>query len=153
MAELKASYRKYNDEEERIFRSDPANEDKPYQFKKLDEAIICSGERDSLCVRSLGYFPLWFNSETYKVSPEEIREIYKYVERIYNLPDIDPTGIRKGRSLLYASLTSTPSGCRNGLAITRTGGASHAKTSAILPSYARKKDFQNLMTLATPAKF
>ena len=154
LAELKASYRKYNDEEERIFRSDPANEDKPYQFKKLDEAIICSGERDSLCVRSLGYFPLWFNSETYKVSPEEIREIYKYVERIYNLPDIDPTGIRKGTELALRFLDIYTIWLPEWLGHYKDRRGKPRKDfrdfAELRPE---KKDFQNLMTLATPAKF
>lgn len=139
LAELRASYRKYNEEEERIFRLDPANEDKPYQLKKLDEAIICSGERDSLCVKSLGYFPLWFNSETYKVSPEEIREIYKYVERIYNLPDIDATGIRKGTELALRFLDIYTIWLPDWLGNYNTGGGNPGRISGISPNCARRR--------------
>ena len=66
---------------------------------KLPEAIICSGERDAVCVRSLGYYPLWLNSETYQVSQEEWNQITKYVETVYNIPDIDATGRLKGTEL------------------------------------------------------
>lgn len=99
LEELKKLYRDYNAAEEALFRKDPTNVDKPYKEKKIKEAFLSSGERDALCVAALGYPPLWFNSETYKVSPEEIKEIYKYVEILYNIPDIDKTGIRKGTEL------------------------------------------------------
>lgn len=99
LTELQKAYRDFNAQEEKLFFNDPKNQDATYLEKKLPEAFICSGERDALCIRALGCHPLWFNSETYKVSPEEIKEIYKYVERIYNIPDIDDTGIRKGTEL------------------------------------------------------
>lgn len=85
LKELREAYEKYNSGDKRE--------------EKLGEAVICSGERDALCCRSLGYYPIWFNSETYEVSEGEIREIEKLVERIYNIPDIDQTGRRKGREL------------------------------------------------------
>ena len=154
LAELRASYTKYNEEEERIFRSDPANEDKPYQFKKLEEAIICSGERDALCVKSLGYFPLWFNSETYKVTPEELREIYKYVERIYNIPDIDSTGIRKGTELALRFLDIYTIWLPEWLGKYRDRrGKPRKDFRDFCEMRPEKKDLQNLMTLAMPAKF
>ena len=67
MAELREAYRKFNAEEEAEFKR-TAKDDEVYKEKKLPEAFICSGERDSLCLRSLGYHPLWFNSETYRVT-------------------------------------------------------------------------------------
>ncbi len=99
MFELAAAWRAYNDTEEAKWTADPANEHKPYREQKLPEAIICSGERDAVCVRSLGYYPLWFNSETYQVSQEEWNQITKYVETVYNIPDIDATGRLKGTEL------------------------------------------------------
>lgn len=66
---------------------------------KLDAVFICSGERDALCCRSLGYHPVWFNSETYKITADDMAELRKYAWRVYNIPDIDETGVRKGREL------------------------------------------------------
>ena len=66
---------------------------------KLPAAIICSGERDALCCLSLGFQPVWFNSETYRVEESDIREIMNYADVLYNIPDIDETGIRKGKEL------------------------------------------------------
>ena len=66
---------------------------------KLPEAILCSGERDALNVAGMGYYPLWMNSETARLDSRTYSEIMKRVERLYNLPDIDDTGIRKGYEL------------------------------------------------------
>lgn len=65
----------------------------------MPAAIICSGERDALCCLSLGFQPVWFNSETYRVEDSDIREIMNYANAVYNIPDIDETGIRKGKEL------------------------------------------------------
>lgn len=70
------------------------DDDKPHDIKKLDEAIICSGERDALNVAGYGYYPIWFNSETANLSGKDYKAIVRCVEKIYNLPDIDDTGIR-----------------------------------------------------------
>lgn len=67
LSELKALYREFNSREEAAFKKNPANAEKPYKEQKLQEAFICSGERDALCVKSLGFSPIWFNSETYKL--------------------------------------------------------------------------------------
>lgn len=144
----------YNSNEEREWRRQPGNEDKEYKTKKLSYAFICSGERDALCCRSLGFYPLWFNSETYQLSAEEYREIMKCVEVLYNIPDIDDTGRRKGKELalkfteihtiwLPAWLKKYKDNrgrCRKDL----------RDWMEIRPD---KKDFKNLMKLAMPAKF
>ena len=98
LSELKDAYHKFNREAAQEWQSTHGDE-QPYREQKLPEAVICSGERDSLCCRSMGYYPLWFNSETYKLSVEEYKEIMKYVEVLYNIPDIDDTGRRKGKEL------------------------------------------------------
>lgn len=66
---------------------------------KLPAAVICSGERDALCCLSFGFQPIWFNSETYHVEESDVREIMNYSKVLYNVPDIDETGIRKGKEL------------------------------------------------------
>lgn len=71
-----------------------SEEDEGKQIKKLEEAIICSGERDALNVAGYGYYPIWFNSETAVLSGSEYKAITLCVEKLYNLPDIDETGVR-----------------------------------------------------------
>lgn len=99
LAELKEAYDAYNDKAEKDWYLDPKNADKPFVPVKLERAIICSGERDALCVRSLGYFPLWFNSETYDLKPEEWQMITQYVDKVHNIPDLDETGRKRGIAL------------------------------------------------------
>ena len=96
LEELRMQWRELNERLEREWNADPAKENIPYKEIKLAEAIICSGERDALCCKAMGYAPLWFNSETYRVSDAEFREITKYAETIYNIPDLDATGRKKG---------------------------------------------------------
>lgn len=152
--ELRKAHAKYNAEEEAAFKNDPANQDKPYREKKLPEAFICSGERDSLCVKSFGYFPLWFNSETYKVSPEEIRDIKKYVDVIYNIPDIDSTGKAKGKELALRFLDIHTIWLPDWLQHYHDNrGKSRKDFRDYCDLRPKNEDFRNLMRLAMPAQF
>ena len=86
--------------------------------------------------------------------PKRFGRYIKYVERIYNLPDIDPTGIRKGTELALRFLDIYTIWLPEWLGHYEDRRGKPRKDFRDLPSYARKKkDFQNLMTLATPAKF
>lgn len=98
LRELIRAKEQFNAKEQKEWEHTHTDEE-PYKPQKLREAFICSGERDALCCRSLGYMPLWFNSETYRLSDEEMREIMRHVDVLYNIPDIDETGIRKGTEL------------------------------------------------------
>lgn len=66
---------------------------------KLPEVVICSGERDALCVRSHGYWPVWLNSETASLTNRQMDTLRRYAETIYNIPDLDATGIKAGTEL------------------------------------------------------
>lgn len=74
----------------------PAKPGKPF---KLDEVIICSGERDSLNVAALGFAVIWQNSETANLPFKTYLELKKMCEAVYNLPDIDITGRREGHEM------------------------------------------------------
>lgn len=69
------------------------------EITSIPEAFICSGERDAICCLSMGGHPLWFNSETYDLQPSEYEMIREKVRELYNIPDIDSTGKRKGTEL------------------------------------------------------
>lgn len=154
LEELAAAWTAYNEAEERAWNSDPANEDKPYKEKKLPEAVICSGERDALCVRSLGYHPLWFNSETYKVSNDEYRRIMRYVERLYNIPDIDNTGRLKGTEMALRFIDIHTIWLPAKLSSFRDNrGKPRKDFRDWMEIYKENSDFRGLLELATPAKF
>lgn len=72
-----------SDEEERV--KDP----------KLDDVIIAGGDRDALNVASLGYPVVWLNSETAQLDYETYSELKDYAYNVYNLGDIDETGIKE----------------------------------------------------------
>lgn len=152
--ELAAQWADFNKKEEKAFRSDPANEDKTYKDQKLPEAVICSGERDAICVRSLGYSPLWFNSETYQVSETEWRQINKYVEVVYNIPDIDTTGRLKGTELALRFIDLHTIWLPTWLSTYKDNRGKPRKDFRDWMELRKEKtDFRKLLELATPAKF
>lgn len=97
--ELKAQYDRLNDTKRKEWEADPFNQGREYQDEKLPEVFICSGERDALCVRSMGFWPVWFNSETADIRREDMDLLQRYAATVYNIPDIDATGRRQGTSL------------------------------------------------------
>ena len=99
LSELKGEHFALNETSRYEWESNPLNEGKPYKERKLPQAVICSGERDALCARSLGYIPLWLNSETADLEEDQYRDVMKLVETLYNIPDKDDTGIRRGREM------------------------------------------------------
>lgn len=152
--ELAQAWTDFNEREEKAFRSDPANEDKTYKEQKLPEAVICSGERDAICVRSLGYFPLWFNSETYRVSDEEWKQINKYVSVVYNIPDIDTTGRLKGTELALRFIDLHTIWLPSWLSNYRDNRGKPRKDFRDWIEFRKENnDFRGLLELATPAKF
>lgn len=152
--ELIATHRKYNESERRAFELDPENEDKHFKEKKLPEAIICSGERDALCVRSLGYSPIWFNSETYNITEDEFRQITRYAETVYNIPDIDATGKKKGKELALRYIDIHTIWLPEKLADYRDHRGNPRKDFRDWNElYKDPRDFRKLLELATPAKF
>lgn len=153
LSELKEAYHQMNSKEEKEWMR-THDENRPYKEKKLPEAFICSGERDSLCCHSMGYYPLWFNSETYQLSAEEYREIMKYVDVLYNIPDIDQTGVRKGKELALKYIDIHTVWLPKSLGRYKDNrGKSRKDLRDWMELRSEKKDFKNLMKLAMPAKF
>ncbi len=101
--ELKKLHEKYVKEmdEDAEVEEAQGDDDLPRKKKsgKLPEAILCSGERDALNCAGMGYPPQGLNSETVRLDGKSYAEIMKRVEVLYNLPDIDDTGIRKAYEL------------------------------------------------------
>lgn len=162
--EVKVAYREYNKILEKEFFNDPANEDKPFHEQKLPAVYICSGERDSICLCSLapvglnsnnaGMHPIWFNSETYDFKEDQYREVMRYCETLYNIPDIDSTGIRRGTDLAlrYIDLHTIwlPEKLQQ---YHDRRGKSRKDFRDYMEIWPEKKNFSNLMNLSMPAKF
>lgn len=152
--ELAAAWSEFNEQQAKDFANDPANDGKTYKEQKLPEAVICSGERDAVCVRSLGYHPLWFNSETYKLSEAEYRQITRYVAQLYNIPDIDATGRRKGSELALRFIDIRTIWLPDKLSQYRDNRGNPRKDFRDwMEIWREPSDFRNLLELADPAKF
>ena len=59
-------------------------------------AVLCSGERDALCVAARGDCPVWLNSETARLDQQDYMAIIRYAGELVNIPDLDATGIARG---------------------------------------------------------
>ncbi len=153
--ELRHAWHQWNEREREKWESDALNENKPYKEQKLEHAFLCSGERDALCVRSLGYWPLWLNSETDELSWEDYKEITKMVEVLYNIPDIDQTGVERGTQLALRFIDVRtiwlPEDMRRRFRDARGSGAKDFRD--YMGIYKDKGNIHDLMELANPAKF
>ena len=67
--------------------------------KRLDGVCLCSGERDAMNVAGMGYYPIWLNSETATLPAHTYNSLRHMAKKIYNIPDIDTTGIARGNLL------------------------------------------------------
>ena len=153
LRELIRAKEQFNTKEQREWES-THTEDEPYKPQKLREAFICSGERDALCCRSLGYMPLWFNSETYHLADDEVREIMQHVDTLYNIPDIDETGVRKGTELALRFIDVRTVWLPDWLGNYRDNrGKPRKDLRDWMELRHTKKEFKFLMQMAMPARF
>ncbi len=153
LRELIKAKEQFNAKEQREWEA-THTEDEPYKPQKLREAFICSGERDALCCRSLGYMPLWFNSETYHLADDEVKEVMQHVETLYNIPDIDETGIRKGTELALRFIDVRTVWLPDWLGNYRDNrGKPRKDLRDWMELRHTKKEFKFLMQMAMPARF
>lgn len=109
-ADYMHGYREMVEQHKRL-NKEQADEHEDWQTKKISDipkagsdrgmtrywrVVLCSGERDALCVAARGDIPLWANSETKVMSQEQYVSIVRYSGDLYNIPDLDTTGIRQG---------------------------------------------------------
>lgn len=134
--------------------SDETGEKTVESKEKLPEAVFCSGERDSLNCASFGYLPLWMNSETARLSKKDWQTISSKVERVYNIPDIDDTGIRKAKefAMEYIDIYTVelPATLRNYMDNRGKPRKDLRDYVELHPSIA---EFKDLLRMAKPCKF
>jgi len=93
LALLKAAYEKQRAQDEADYDPDS---DKKLPDSRLDYVFIVSGGSDGLNLRSFGYYPVWFNSESEKLTFQEYLELKKYAKEIIYVPDLDASGLKHG---------------------------------------------------------
>jgi hypothetical protein len=67
---------------------------KPMEDPKIDYVFIVSGGSDGLNLRSFGYFPIWLNSESEKITFQEYQDLKRYAKEIIYVPDLDASGLK-----------------------------------------------------------
>lgn len=154
LQELQAQFKQHNENEQRLFESDPINEGRPYKVKKLKEAVICSGERDAVNCKSFGYYPLWLNSETASFTPQMYNDVMKCVDVLYNIPDMDSTGIRRGRELAFKYIDIKTVFLPQWLSDYRDQrGRPRKDLRDFVELRSKKHDFEDLLKTAMPVRF
>ena len=125
--------------------------------RKVQKVVICSGERDALCLAGLGLWPIWFNSETAKVNSDTFGQIARIADMVYNIPDKDETGVRQGRKLALDHLDIRTIELPNWLSKFHDARQSSCKDFRdyvdILGKQAAASDFKKLMSAALAARF
>lgn len=142
------------------FRSKQASEGgdeettKPKLIEKLPEAILCSGDRDALNLAGMGYYPLWLNSETARLTEQQYKAIMRCVEVLYNLPDIDATGLksatRLGLEYLDIRIILLPAFLKE---YKDNRGKPRKDLRDYVELYPHRRDFQKLINVAMPLRF
>ncbi len=149
LAQLQKAYEDYVNQQLKQMTDEDDGE-----LKKLDEAIICSGERDALNVAGYGYYPIWFNSETADLTEKNYKAITRCVETLYNLPDIDDTGIRSaiklGMKYLDIHHIMLPDSLKN---FKDPRGKSRKDFLDYIEIYPKAWDFKKLINVAKPMRF
>lgn len=144
--ELKLKYRK--------LQSEASEGEESTSSKKLPECVICSGERDALCCAARGYAPIWFNSETADFSAEQMEELLKMCEKVYNVPDIDDTGLRMARAKALKHLDLYTVELPSSLLLRKDHRGNPCKDFRdwcdLHPKFS---DFKKLLTMAKACKF
>ena len=64
--------------------------------EKFDTIVLVSGCSDAVNAMSMGFQPVWLDSETKGLAEQDYQLLLKYARRVVNIPDIDETGIKAG---------------------------------------------------------
>lgn len=67
--------------------------------KPLPAVLLVSGGSDAAAALAMGWQPVWRNSETEELHPDDYALLLHYARRIVNVPDLDETGLREGTRL------------------------------------------------------
>ena len=67
------------------------------QHGKLKRVFLVSGGSDAVACWSRGFPAIWMGSERDTFGKKEYKQVMLYCEQLYNIPDIDETGLDEGR--------------------------------------------------------
>ncbi|MFN3381002.1 MAG: hypothetical protein ACK41O_16205, partial [Runella zeae] len=121
--------------------------------EKLPELILCSGGSDALNVAALGFPVVWLNSETADLRWYDYLALDNLCEALYNLPDIDTTGVEQAKALATKYLEIRTIWLPTELRKRTDWRGNPCKDVRDYLRYYRKKDFKGLVEVAFPYRF
>ncbi len=123
------------------------------KLPKLEEIILCSGDRDSLNVAAMGYWVVWLNSESAKLNGAQYGSIARLCKSFYNLPDIDRTGVRQAHELAMIYLELKTIWLPAELEDRRDFRGNPCKDVRDYFRFYNRKHFEDLIKVALPYQF
>ncbi len=131
-----------------------SNDPEKKRMQKLQEIIIASGERDALNVAGFGYNVIWMNSESQIMDGKLYSELTKMAEVIYNIPDLDSTGVKQayklGLQYLDIKTIWLPAKLRS---YNDNRGKPRKDFRDYVEIWPKIEDFKKLMRVAMPMRF
>jgi len=122
--------------------------------KRLEEVILCSGDRDAINVAAATGFPvLWLNSETDKLTGKAYSEIMRMSSKLYNIPDLDYTGQEQGHQLAMQYLDMYTIELPKSLMARKDWRGNSCKDVTDYFQYHSAWDFKELLKIALPYRF
>lgn len=121
-------------------------------IKKLPEIIIATGGSDALNLAAIGYYPIWFNSESTIMHQGQYTTIARICDKVYNVPDIDDTGKKQAHKLALAYLDVHTVELPPTLA-DKTYFGKPCKDVRDFLKWHTAREFADLLTIALPYKF
>jgi hypothetical protein len=118
--------------------------------RKLDEIILCSGDRDALNVASMGYHVIWMNSESAKLSEQQFNKLKTMAHKVFNVPDLDATGQKQGHALALQHLDIHTLRLPKELLQRKDWRGNPCKDLRDFMKYYKKWDFKQLLETALP---
>ncbi|RAJ94229.1 hypothetical protein LX87_04114 [Larkinella arboricola] len=153
LAQAQKKYAELQAEKDKDYDPEDSNAEEKRKEKKLPEIILVSGGSDALNVAALGYRVVWMNSETAQLRPMDFKALTAIAEVIYNLPDIDGTGVRAAHQLAmeYLAIRTIWLPCELKKHLDARGNP--CKDVRDFLRYYRKFDFDELRKIAVPYQF
>lgn len=155
LSELENAYESFKADQEKTEEYKEAmSEKKTFNYKKIEQAFIVSGERDALCIQAFGFRPIWFNAEGYNLSEWELKEIQKCVNKVYYIPDLDERGINYAHKMILKHIDLYTIWLPEKLKTYRDRRHRPRKDFRdYCEIYPDKSDFTKLFNLAMPSRF
>lgn len=120
---------------------------------RLPELVLCTGGSDALNVAACGYNVIWLNSESAKLPYYDYKSLSRIAQAVYNLPDIDSTGIREARELALQYIEIRTIWLPDELRLRNDWRGNPCKDVKDYLSFWKKRDLKGLVEVAYPFRF